>query len=200
MIRTWAPENLWEIAAPLIPARPRRPQGGGRRRVDDRAVLAAIVYVTQAGCSWWKLPEALFGVTWATAHRQFAQPARRRPGRPANASGSVHGRRPRRADLHRSQGKAPTGGRFGPAVHWREVVASLGLPDFHVHDRRHTGNTLAASAGAGTRELMRRFGQSTTPRRADPARHRRAGPGDRGRPSIGASPGGPVARPPAPAR
>jgi hypothetical protein len=42
---------------------PRRPQGGGRRRVDDRAVLAAIVYVAQAGCSWWKLPVELLGVT-----------------------------------------------------------------------------------------------------------------------------------------
>ncbi|WP_374103673.1 transposase [Micromonospora sp. U56] len=52
MIRTWAPDDLWEIAAPLIPAGPVRPQGGGRRQVDDRAVLAAIVYVIQAGCSW----------------------------------------------------------------------------------------------------------------------------------------------------
>jgi transposase len=57
----------------LIPPAPVRRQGGGRRRVDDRAVLAAIVYVTQAGCSWWKLPEALFGVTRATAHRRFSQ-------------------------------------------------------------------------------------------------------------------------------
>ncbi|RKF22947.1 IS5 family transposase [Micromonospora globbae] len=73
MIRTWAPDDLWEIAAPLIPPAPVRRQGGGRRRVDDRAVLAAIVYVTQAGCSWWKLPEASFGVTRATAHRRFSQ-------------------------------------------------------------------------------------------------------------------------------
>jgi integrase len=34
--------------------------------------------------------------------------------------------------------------------------------NFHFHDLRHTGNTLASSAGASTRELMRRFGQSTT--------------------------------------
>jgi transposase len=57
----------------VIPAAPRRPQGGGWRRVDDRAVLAAIVYVIQAGCSWWKLPEAMFGVTRATAHRRFTR-------------------------------------------------------------------------------------------------------------------------------
>ena len=41
--------------------------------MGDRAVLAAIVYVTQAGCSWWKLPTPLFGVTRATAHRRFSQ-------------------------------------------------------------------------------------------------------------------------------
>jgi integrase len=40
-------------------------------------------------------------------------------------------------------------------------VASLGPPNFHFHDLRHTGNTLAASAGASTRELMQRMGQST---------------------------------------
>ncbi|WP_372472172.1 transposase [Jidongwangia harbinensis] len=41
----------------------KRPQGGGKRRADDRAVLAAIVYLVQAGCSWWKLPARL--------HHQF---------------------------------------------------------------------------------------------------------------------------------
>ena len=37
----------------MIPLPAKRPQGGGRRRVDDRAVLAVIVYLVQAGCSWW---------------------------------------------------------------------------------------------------------------------------------------------------
>jgi transposase len=73
MVRTWAPDDLWEIAQPLIPVPPRRWQGGGRRRVDDRAVLAAIVYLVQAGCSWWKLPAPLFGVSRATAHRRFTE-------------------------------------------------------------------------------------------------------------------------------
>jgi integrase len=36
-----------------------------------------------------------------------------------------------------------------------------GLPDgFHFHDLRHTGNKLAVAAGASTRELMYRMGQS----------------------------------------
>jgi transposase len=41
--------------------------------VHDRQVLAAILYLTQAGCSWWKLPEAVFGVTRPPAHRRFAE-------------------------------------------------------------------------------------------------------------------------------
>jgi integrase len=50
---------------------------------------------------------------------------------------------------------------FGSAVRWRVTVARLGLPEFHFHDLRHTGNTLAASSGASTRELMHRMGHST---------------------------------------
>jgi transposase len=59
MIRTWAPDDFWEMAQPLIPVPAKRPQGGGERRADDRAVPAAIVYLVQAGCSWHKLPAGL---------------------------------------------------------------------------------------------------------------------------------------------
>lgn len=51
---------------------------------------------------------------------------------------------------------------FRRATRWRDTVAKVGLPaDFHFHDLRHTGNQLAAEAGATTRELMRRMGHST---------------------------------------
>ncbi|MFC0528589.1 transposase [Phytohabitans kaempferiae] len=42
------------------------------RRTDDRAMLAAIVYVLESGCSWRKLPRS-FPVHWRTAHRRFAE-------------------------------------------------------------------------------------------------------------------------------
>ena len=45
----------------------------GRRRVDDRRVRAAVLHLTQAGCSWWKLPEEMLGVTRATVHRRNAE-------------------------------------------------------------------------------------------------------------------------------
>jgi transposase len=73
MIRTWAPDDFWQVAQPLIPVPAPRPQGGGKRRADDRAVLAAIVYLVQAGCSWRKLPASMFGVSRPTAHRRFTE-------------------------------------------------------------------------------------------------------------------------------
>jgi integrase len=51
---------------------------------------------------------------------------------------------------------------FRRATHWATSVRAVGLPpDFHFHDLRHTGNQLAAEAGATTRELMHRMGHST---------------------------------------
>ncbi|WP_460356375.1 site-specific integrase [Mycobacterium sp. ZZG] len=39
--------------------------------------------------------------------------------------------------------------------------ASVGKPDMRVHDLRHVGATLAAQAGATTKELMKRIGHTT---------------------------------------
>ena len=64
------PDGLWDIVAPLLPAQRERPQGGGTRQVDDRAVFTAIVYVLTTGCAWRHLP-AEVGVSKATADRRF---------------------------------------------------------------------------------------------------------------------------------
>jgi integrase len=45
---------------------------------------------------------------------------------------------------------------------WRPALSAAGLPVMHFHDLRHTGNQLAAGAGANQRELMDRMGHSTT--------------------------------------
>ena len=63
-------DGLWEIVEPLIPPQRDRPQGGGTRHVDDRAVFTAVVYVLTTGSAWRQLP-AEFGVSKATAHRRF---------------------------------------------------------------------------------------------------------------------------------
>jgi integrase len=44
---------------------------------------------------------------------------------------------------------------------WYPALAAAGIPRIHFHDPRHTGNQLAADAGASLRELMDRMGHST---------------------------------------
>lgn len=66
------PDGLWEITEPLIPASPKRAQGGGIPRGDDRRTLAAIVSVLTTGCAWRHLPP-VFGVSHQTAHRRFTE-------------------------------------------------------------------------------------------------------------------------------
>jgi Phage integrase family len=45
---------------------------------------------------------------------------------------------------------------------WRAALEAAGLVGIHFHDLWHTGNTLAAEAGASLRELMDRMGNSST--------------------------------------
>lgn len=53
-------------------------------------------------------------------------------------------------------------GNFHRETDWARTVIKAGLQKgFHFHDLRHTGNQMAAEAGATTRELMQRMGQST---------------------------------------
>ena len=50
---------------------------------------------------------------------------------------------------------------FQRAVKWMETVSAVGLPGFHFHDLRHTGNALAADTGASLGDLMARMGHSS---------------------------------------
>jgi integrase len=50
---------------------------------------------------------------------------------------------------------------FQRATNWTKLVTDLGLPRFHFHDLRHTGNTLAAGKGANLADLMARMGHSS---------------------------------------
>jgi transposase len=71
-VEKYCPESLWHLIAPLLPAHPERHQDGGRRRIDDRLAVAAIVYALQTGCAWDALPES-FPISRATAHRRFTE-------------------------------------------------------------------------------------------------------------------------------
>jgi integrase len=44
---------------------------------------------------------------------------------------------------------------------WHRALRCAGLVGLRFHDLRHTGNTLAAAAGASTKELMSRMGHAS---------------------------------------
>lgn len=50
---------------------------------------------------------------------------------------------------------------FQTQSRWAQSVAQAGLPGFHFHDLRHTGNTLAAGTGASLADLMARMGHGS---------------------------------------
>jgi transposase len=68
----YCPDALWQVAQPLLPEHPKRHQGGGRRRIDDRVALAAMLYVLITGCAWAAIPES-FPISTPTAHRRFTE-------------------------------------------------------------------------------------------------------------------------------
>jgi integrase len=51
---------------------------------------------------------------------------------------------------------------FQRVSNWTAAVTQVGLPGFHFHDLRHTGNTLASQTGANLADLMARMGHSST--------------------------------------
>jgi integrase len=59
-----------------------------------------------------------------------------------------------------NKGGRPTRNNFHTI--WAKAREAAGIPDLHLHDLRHTGNTLAAETGATLRELMDRMGHGST--------------------------------------
>ncbi|GIJ47234.1 putative prophage phiRv2 integrase [Virgisporangium aliadipatigenens] len=51
---------------------------------------------------------------------------------------------------------------FQRTSNWTTTVSTVGLPGFHFHDLRHTGNTLASRTGASLADLMARMGHAST--------------------------------------
>jgi integrase len=59
----------------------------------------------------------------------------------------------------------PQGGRLRRSnfrLTWIKARDAADVPGLHLHDLRHTGNTMAAATGASLRELMERMGHSST--------------------------------------
>ncbi len=51
-------DDLWAAVAPLLPSRKPRPKGG-RKPLDDRALLSGILFVLKSGIPWRMLPQEL---------------------------------------------------------------------------------------------------------------------------------------------
>lgn len=78
LVSRLVPDELWALFRRVVPPNEViRPQGGGRRRAGDREALAAIVFVATSGCTWRHLPP-VFGPSWQTVYRRFAQWSRAR--------------------------------------------------------------------------------------------------------------------------
>jgi transposase len=52
-------DQFWQLIEPLLPRPPRRYRHPGRKRLDDRKVLAGIVFVLTTGIAWQRLPQQL---------------------------------------------------------------------------------------------------------------------------------------------
>ncbi len=51
---------------------------------------------------------------------------------------------------------------FQRTCRWTASVKAVGLPGFHFHDLRHTGNMMASHTGASLADLMARMGHAST--------------------------------------
>ncbi len=68
---------------------------------------------------------------------------------------------PRGTDLLSTGPKAPELYRATFNAGWNRARRACGMTEFHFHDLRHTGNTLAAGTSASTKELMARMGHAS---------------------------------------
>ena len=84
VIEDLVPDSLWERVAPLLPARPtRQHRFPGRKRVDDRAALVAIVFVLKTGITWSQLPAQVAGCSGVTCWCRMPELDRGRAARTA---------------------------------------------------------------------------------------------------------------------
>lgn len=72
LARRLVPDELWRLAEPLVPSAKVRPQGGGRVRIDHRAVFVSVVFVLTSGCAWRAMP-VYFGIAAPTAYRRYVE-------------------------------------------------------------------------------------------------------------------------------
>ena len=64
-------DEQWAVVSPFIPEPPRREDGKGRPRVDNRKILDGILWILRTGAPWKDLPERY--PPYQTCHRRFQE-------------------------------------------------------------------------------------------------------------------------------
>jgi transposase len=64
-------DEQWTVIRPLIPEPPRREDGKGRPRVDNRRILDGILWIMRTGAPWKDLPDRYSA--YQTCHRRFQE-------------------------------------------------------------------------------------------------------------------------------
>lgn len=62
-------DEQWDVIKPLIPKPPKRPDGRGRPRRDDREIPNGILWIMRTGAQWKEMPERC--PPYQTGQRRF---------------------------------------------------------------------------------------------------------------------------------
>jgi transposase len=73
MERELLDDELWEIIQPLLPVPQRRKFYPGRKRLEDRRILAGILFVLQSGIPWTMLPREMGCGSGITCWRRWRE-------------------------------------------------------------------------------------------------------------------------------
>ena len=64
-------DEQWAVVNPLIPKPPKRADGKGRPRIDDRQILNGILWIMRTGAQWKDLPDRY--PSYQTCHRRYQE-------------------------------------------------------------------------------------------------------------------------------
>jgi len=150
----------WEQIRPLLPKRPKRPQGG-RPPADDRKVLEGILWILRSGARWQDLPEEFpspatcwrrlrdweeRGV-WLTIWRAFLAELNER--QQLNWSESFLDGSFAPAKKGAAESEKPSGARGRSGWWWSTAAVFLWETTFTLHPRRKSGSRKRRSPRSG---------------------------------------------------
>lgn len=64
-------DEQWLVIEPLIPKPPKRADGRGRPRIDDRRIMNGILWIMRTGAQWKDMPDRY--PSYQTCHRRFQE-------------------------------------------------------------------------------------------------------------------------------